>query len=178
MYRGSNPTAIRSMKWLSEAMMDLLKEKQYSKINVKDICTRADLSRQTFYQIFNSKEEIIRHCIKQSFESLEELPKRTDFKSSTAFIAKNISKNKEFIRLLSENHLGYMLSEEISLALTTLAERLDPYRSPEKRRLANAFFSAALANSFLEWSASDSVSENDFVTLMHSILSGEYYRIK
>ena len=149
MYRGSNPTAIRSMKWLSEAMMDLLKEKQYSKINVKDICTRADLSRQTFYQIFNSKEEIIRHCIKQSFESLEELPKRTDFMSSAAFIAKNISKNKEFIRLLSE-----------------------------KRRLANAFFSAALANSFLEWSASDSVSENDFVTLMHSILSGEYYRIK
>ena len=140
MYRGSNPTAISSMKWLSEAMMDLLKEKQYSKINVKDICTRADLSRQTFYQIFNSKEEIIRHCIKQSFESLEELPKRTDFMSSAAFIAKNISKNKEFIRLLSE-----------------------------KRRLANAFFSAALANSFLEWSASDSVSENDFVTLMHSI---------
>lgn len=149
MYRGSNPTAIRSMKWLSEAMIDLLKEKQYSKINAKDICTRADLSRQTFYQIFNSKEEIIRHCIKQSFESLEELPKRTDFMSSAAFIAKNISKNKEFIRLLSE-----------------------------KRRLANAFFSAALANSFLEWSASDSVSENDFVTLMHSILSDEYYRIK
>lgn len=51
MYRGNNVTAIQSQRWLGEALIDLMKEKAYSAITIADICKRADLSRQTFYNV-------------------------------------------------------------------------------------------------------------------------------
>ena len=49
MYDGNNPTALHSMKGLADALLFLMEEQDYSRITVKDICNKADLSRQTFY---------------------------------------------------------------------------------------------------------------------------------
>ena len=40
-----------------------MKENDYSKISIKDICGAAGLSRQTFYQFFNSKDDVIRFTL-------------------------------------------------------------------------------------------------------------------
>ena len=61
MYSGNNPSALRSMEWLRQALLQLLDEKKYSQLTIKEICRRADLSRQTFYQIFDSKDEIMQY---------------------------------------------------------------------------------------------------------------------
>lgn len=63
MYSGNNPIAIRSQECLSDALLDLMKENDYSKISIKDICGAAGLSRQTFYQFFNSKDDVIRFTL-------------------------------------------------------------------------------------------------------------------
>ena len=63
MYTGTNPSALRSKQWLHDALLQILEKKQYSQISVKDICLQADLSRQTFYKIYKSKDEIMEHIL-------------------------------------------------------------------------------------------------------------------
>lgn len=61
MYTGNNPSALRSREWFRSALLDLLGNKKFAQITVKDLCRKADLSRQTFYQIFDSKEEVLEY---------------------------------------------------------------------------------------------------------------------
>lgn len=59
MYNGSNRSAILSQKLISEAMLRLLEEKPFSEISVSDLCREAQISRQTFYSLFGTKENVI-----------------------------------------------------------------------------------------------------------------------
>ena len=59
MYNGTNPSALRSQQWFSEALFSLMQTKSFSKITIKELCTQADLTRQTFYQLFSSKEGMV-----------------------------------------------------------------------------------------------------------------------
>ena len=63
MYSGKNPSALRSQQWLADSLVDLMKVKEFQYISVKEICQKADLTRQTFYQIFSSKEDVIRYVL-------------------------------------------------------------------------------------------------------------------
>ena len=81
MYDGNNPTALHSVEWLADALLSLMEEQDYSKITVKDICNKADLSRQTFYNFFIGKDDIIRFCIHQCYaEMMTRLAQKTPVK--------------------------------------------------------------------------------------------------
>lgn len=58
-YSTDNPIAIQSQKWLVAALLDLMKEKPYDKISIKEIAEKADLDRSTFYRNFKSKENVL-----------------------------------------------------------------------------------------------------------------------
>lgn len=59
MYQGSNPSALRSQREIVQAFLELLRKTPLEDISVKQVMDVTDLSRQTFYQIFDSKEEIL-----------------------------------------------------------------------------------------------------------------------
>ena len=63
MYRGSNKTALYSQKLIGDAMLRLLEDTAYAEISVSDLCREADVSRQTFYSLFGSKENVIAYTI-------------------------------------------------------------------------------------------------------------------
>ncbi len=71
MYNGTNPSALKSREWIRNALLDLLKERKYSQITIKDICRKADLSRQTFYQIYESKDEVMEYHFNELFFSFK-----------------------------------------------------------------------------------------------------------
>lgn len=60
-----NPTAIQSQKWILQALLDLMKNNNYDKITVSEICRKADLDRRTFYRNFDSKLDVLRHYLDQ-----------------------------------------------------------------------------------------------------------------
>ena len=60
MYNGNNPTAIKSQRWLTETLLELMEEMPYDDISIMDICKKADLSRQTFYNYFDFLSATIR----------------------------------------------------------------------------------------------------------------------
>lgn len=56
----TNKIAQKYRQWIIDAMIVLLKEYPYEDITIKQITLQADVSRQTFYRHFKSKEDIIR----------------------------------------------------------------------------------------------------------------------
>lgn len=56
-----------SKKYLSEALILLMKKKDYNKITNKDITDKAGLSHITIYRNFNSKEEILSYYLNHMF---------------------------------------------------------------------------------------------------------------
>lgn len=53
----TNPLAIRSQEWLASALLALMEEKEFKDISIKEIAEKADLSRRTFYRVFETKED-------------------------------------------------------------------------------------------------------------------------
>ena len=43
MYNGNNPTALKSQQWLTQTLLELMEEKPYEEISIRDICKKADL---------------------------------------------------------------------------------------------------------------------------------------
>lgn len=68
MYQGNNATALRSQEWLCESLAKLMGVQPYASITIGAICKHADLSRQTFYNVFDSKEEVLRFCLRRQYE--------------------------------------------------------------------------------------------------------------
>lgn len=46
------------------ATRQLIKEKGYGEVNVRDICQRAEVSRSSFYSVFSSKDDVIVYMIR------------------------------------------------------------------------------------------------------------------
>lgn len=56
--KGNNLT-VKTRQALTAAYIELLEEKPTQKISITEICTRADLTRPTFYAHFQSKDDIL-----------------------------------------------------------------------------------------------------------------------
>ena len=67
MYEGCNKTAIASQAAIAEALIELMKDKPYSRISVSEICKRAGVSRQTFYSLFASKDNVISFILERKY---------------------------------------------------------------------------------------------------------------
>ncbi len=67
MYKGSNPSAIRSRDDIVKAFLACLEETPLDKLSITAIMDRTGLSRQTFYQIFRSKDEVLEFCLDTIF---------------------------------------------------------------------------------------------------------------
>jgi len=55
----TNITALKSKAWITESLLVLMMEKDFDKITITEIINKADLTRQTFYRNFESKENVL-----------------------------------------------------------------------------------------------------------------------
>ncbi|MFA5629790.1 MAG: TetR/AcrR family transcriptional regulator [Dehalococcoidales bacterium] len=67
----TNKVAIRTQNAVADAFLDLLQEYDYEDISITEICKRADIVRKTFYNNFQSKDDIVRYRINHIFQELE-----------------------------------------------------------------------------------------------------------
>ena len=176
MYLGNNPSALRSMEWLRQALLQLLEEKKYSQITIKEICKRADLSRQTFYQIFDSKDEVIQYHF---FILFEEFTKECDsFQNITIaqityhFFA-FFYKHREFVEVLISNNLTFLLPQQFEIYL----RKIDLFRifndKEDYPEYTAAYMAGALTQILIHWfEQSFNLSTDELSTLTESIITG------
>lgn len=176
MYTGNNPSALRSMEWIREALMQLLEEKKYSQITIKEICRRADLSRQTFYQIFTSKEEVIQYHFSALFQEFAK--ECNSFQDITiAQIAYQFYQffytHREFIEVLISNNLTFLLEQQFEVYL----KKIDLFRSINDTEIypdyTTAYIAGALTQILIHWfNQSFNLSIQDLSDLTRSIITG------
>ncbi|WP_395320064.1 TetR/AcrR family transcriptional regulator [Fructilactobacillus frigidiflavus] len=79
MNKKMNKSTIRSKKWLVNAFFELLGEKEYSDITIKDIADKAQLARRTFYRLFDNKQDLLNtYCDKLFDEYFEIIQKKSN----------------------------------------------------------------------------------------------------
>ena len=112
MYCGENPTALISQRAIADAMLQLLREKPYAQISVSDLCKAADISRQTFYTLFGSKDNVIVYALQRSrYEPGpgREVCRSARFRDFCRAYSRYIVDQRELLELMVKNDILHCL---------------------------------------------------------------------
>ena len=115
MYCGSNKTALQSQRQIAGAMMELIREKPYTQITVSELCKAAGISRQTFYSLFTSRENVIVFGLQTNSCESPELPSEDAHDDAGPLrllcraYARYMVRNRDLIKLLVDNRIEYLL---------------------------------------------------------------------
>ena len=115
MYCGKNKTAIASQLQITNAMDRLLEKASFCDISISALCKEADVSRQTFYSLFDSKEDVVVNSLQQLYCNTEELKKEgpMTFREFCCGFSHFIINNSAYFNTLFQNHILYLLYESI-----------------------------------------------------------------
>ena len=58
-------------KMLKNALMELLKDKPIEKINIRELCRKAEINHTTFYKYYGSQHDLLNEIESEYFEELE-----------------------------------------------------------------------------------------------------------
>ena len=109
-------SAIRSKRQLQEAFSELLQEKDYGRITVTDVTTRANLNRSTFYAHYGNIADLARDVFEKTAQGLYDLLESK--------LTSSLSENPE--PALKELSV-YLLREENLYRLLVRARQADRY---------------------------------------------------
>ncbi len=178
MYMGKHKTAVKSQKVIAEAFFNILQERSYYDISVKEICTKAGISRQTFYSLYGTKEDVIRFYLAETFTEWRRQAKTNGVNSLydlILFFLLGITEDEKLSHLYSSEILGGILAD-------ILKEHLDKTILYEKGSIsvgdsvANSFIAGGLTMAFKQWHADeDKISIEDITMFVIKILSGDYF---
>ena len=79
-------------KYITEALFNLMKKKDYNSISITEICSKAGTGRMSFYRNFDSKEDIIKKWITNTTDN---------FLNESDISYKNDTTKDYFIKLFS-----------------------------------------------------------------------------
>lgn len=137
-----------SKKYIADALIILMKKKNYSSITIQDIVDKAGLSRMTYYRNFNSKDDIIKFYL----ESIT-----NEFLSNTN-LSYDPNKFNDYImilfnHLLSNKELGFILKEaNLIYYVKDLFDRFFYNKSNSVKEQYNYYFiSGGLYNIYYYW---------------------------
>lgn len=180
MYYGNNPTALQSQKMLVDALLGLMEHKEFSKITIKELCESAMISRQTFYSLFDSKEEVIGLHLDTLFNDYMERFVR----SQKALTVKGLCDNtisylinqKDLIQIMVKRNLDHVVKEKIENYLLNLNNLLWTTKR-EGQKYAIAFFTGALMSVIsLAVKNNDFEDETKISKLIEEIVTGKYFQ--
>ena len=146
MYSGTNKTALRSQQSLSEALQRLMAVKPYQSISVSELCREADVSRQTYYTLFKTKENIIYYTLnnKCPYEPEENEDSLWQICHSYRYY---LEEHADVLCVLVENDLMDLLYDEFYNGLMGcehfMQEKTEEYRSFVADFIAGGYTSIA-----------------------------------
>lgn len=178
-----NPIAVQSQKWLVSALLELMKEKPYSKISIKEIALKATLDRSTFYRNFNSKEDVLNFhldVLSQDYINRIEQNHDVDMRKVSQIFLEFCNDHLEFFCSLRKNGLSTFLLEAFNSRLPhihRIVQTQFPYSiSDENFEFALAFNSGGMFNLLMNWIDSGMVRPySDLVKVFEEI---SYFNFK
>jgi AcrR family transcriptional regulator len=180
MYSGNNPTAIKSQQWLTETLLELMEEKPYVEISIMDICKKADLSRQTFYNYFESKDDLFRFLLRSMYteklNSLTEIPSSDEAISAFVSVVRD---NPRMVNAIVKNNMGNLVSDEIFNAITSFLNSFIPdFEHQPDFSYHIVLLSGALTHFMLYYAKNNKeLSEKEMTKILETFLSGKIFKL-
>lgn len=143
----------RSKKDIADALISLMKKKEFNKITNRDITNRAGLSHITIYRNFNNKDEIIKYYLDEITDEFIETSKKEKkmlyspehFTEYLLTLFNHLEKNKDIGILLYKADMIHHLKDEFDRIFISKAknENVEPYHY--------YFLSGGLYNIYYFW---------------------------
>lgn len=106
----------KSQCWIMEALLELMKKKEYKEITVSEIVKKADLGRRTFYRYFKTKDEVLDlacSLLMKNFAQKIKEKQEITLKSVTLSYFEFWNDQTEFLDLMKKAHTLYFLEDRI-----------------------------------------------------------------
>ena len=179
MYRGRNKIAHGSQRQIADAMVALLQEKPYAGITVCELCRHSHVSRQTFYSLFDSKDDVICYALETScvFEpsSCSVEGKDCCLHSISQAFSHYIHEQQEFLQLLVDNGIIYFMQESLMDSFLSCS-RFCGGESESYRRYLADFLASGLTGIANEYILSgEQTTSEDLSSLIYRLFSGTYF---
>ena len=182
MYCGSNKTALASQRQLAEAMMRLIRVKPYAQITVSELCKDAGISRQTFYTLFTSRENVLvftlqaqYRCDPQVTEPSEALRGRQAVRKLCRGYSEYIQRNRALIKLLVDNRVDHLLYDSLFESLDGCGCFLGA-ADPCTRRYAASFYAGGIASVARRYAQEDcAATAEQLEALLTTMFTGELF---
>ena len=177
MYTGKNRTALASQRQIADTMTALMREMPYADISVAELCRRANVSRQTFYSLFRSKENVVSYLLHEALgprPTREQLPGESPLQYMCRLFSLYVSEHREILGLLMKNGLARLIMDKIYKAF----QQDGPFviTLPEKNRDYYALFLAGgLARLEEEFLRTD-LDQHTMEEITYQLLSGGHER--
>ena len=108
MHNSENPSAIRSRKEITQALLTLMQDHPYSEITVKQIILEARLARKTFYRNYESKDDVLISMIRDTLHNYYDIV-NTGSSDVLTTVFSFAEKNKEILLLLDKNNMLHIV---------------------------------------------------------------------
>lgn len=178
MYNGNNPIAIQSQTLITNALLSCMKKKSFSKIQIKELCQEAQVSRQTFYSLFDSKEQVIERYFDQIFSEFQTELRDREILSLSIICSsaiRHFMDNSNFIELLVNNKLDYILNRKLEQYLLEFSKTVNVAK-PQNHEYAIAFLAGALVGMIRKYIENKEFKNDKVISdLIERIITGQYF---
>lgn len=171
---------VRTRNSIFQAMISLLQEKNFDKITVKDICSRANISRSGFYLHYVDKYDFVESYQKELMKKGTAIFEKNIGKSIKTFMEDAIhflQEEGQILALLLSNNGSSEIQEKIKNLVQNNAKKniLPHIEIPIKSKLAEkylvVFMSSAVIGVLQEWINSGQKEEpEEIINLLAQIL--------
>lgn len=156
-YKGTNPSAKRSQEWIAKSLIVLMQDKMLEQITVKEIMESSELARQTFYQVFDSKEEVLEYYMDNLFKEYLQRCKTASIDhlcDAGKVFFEFFHENEPFIAALAHNQKICILQRKCHEYLRN--EQFMKFthvgiHNTQEKSFASAFVTAGLIGVLVEW---------------------------
>ncbi|RVU54981.1 TetR/AcrR family transcriptional regulator [Anaerosphaera multitolerans] len=175
MYEGNNPTAVKSQKNFAYSLFKLMEEKPLNKITVKNICEESNLSRQTFYQLFTTKEDVIRYYIRESLRKVQidiDESFEKNIKGMIKVYLRFLIDNEDIFKLLMDNKVAYLFIEEFAIRIKEIGNKINGDNFGEYSEYIVAFVTGGIFSTIFYWLKSNKeIGEEKLIELIAKMLT-------
>ena len=133
-----NRQSERTKSWIFDALMLLMDEKPYKKINISDITTKAGIARTTFYRNYHDKDDIVFEYLNKTITiKLQKSEKAAvDERKNTIVILLDykhlIDHKKNLLKIFSNNHIENRIFMQLQRLPIEMMEHIKKQFSQEE----------------------------------------------
>ena len=174
---------LKTQERLQNALLELLGEKELKAITVKEICEKAGISRNAFYQHYGYKEDVYDQMVAKATERIRYalapvIPDETKFQQDTVrqyakHIIEEISEVRELIYVMLKRDDGVFLRQLTDLIFGQNLTNALPFfgiEDSEELRLYYEYHSAGMAAFIIRWVLNGDLTEEAAASLLVDIL--------